>query len=118
LEKQKEEYPRLPPVKIKSEDKPLTINWSEKFESDGLAAMLASADSSLLIGSYLDVPIGQEIKNAGKVHDIIKLLKYMHMLSNVLVAVSPLLCLICWFAMTIILCAQCNFPLSGLRILI
>jgi hypothetical protein len=77
-------------VKIKSEDKPLTINWSEKFESDGLAAKLASADSSLLIGSYLDVPIGQEIKNAGKVHDIIKLLKYMHMLSNVLVAVSPL----------------------------
>lgn len=65
LEKQKEEYPRLPPVKIKSEDKPLTINWSEKFESDGLAAKLASADSSLLIGSYLDVPIGQEIKNAG-----------------------------------------------------
>jgi len=27
LEKQKEEYPRLPPAKIKSEDKPLTINW-------------------------------------------------------------------------------------------
>ncbi|WJX71931.1 hypothetical protein P8452_55869 [Trifolium repens] len=65
LEKQKEEYPRLPPVKIKSDDKPLTINWSEKFESDGLAAKLVSADSNLLIGSYLDVPIGQEIKNAG-----------------------------------------------------
>lgn len=64
-EKHKEEYPRLPPVRIKSEDKSLTINWSEKFESDGLAAKLASADSSLLIGSYLDVPIGQEIKNAG-----------------------------------------------------
>jgi hypothetical protein len=79
LEKQKEEYPRLPPVKIKSEDKPLTINWSEKFESDGLAAKLASADSNLLIGSYLDVPIGQEIKNAGKllyiVHHIINFTK-------------------------------------------
>lgn len=27
-EKQKEDYPRLPPVKINSEDKLLTINWS------------------------------------------------------------------------------------------
>lgn len=64
-EKQREEFPRLPPVKIKSEDKPLTINWGEKLESDGLAAKLAGSDSSLLIGSYLDVPIGQEIKTAG-----------------------------------------------------
>lgn len=64
-EKQKEEFPRLPPVKIKSEDKPLAINWGEKFDSDGFAAKLTGADSSLLIGSYLDVPIGQEIKNAG-----------------------------------------------------
>ncbi|XP_061356030.1 uncharacterized protein LOC133300490 [Gastrolobium bilobum] len=61
----KEEFPRLPPVKIKSEDKPLAINWEEKFERDGLAAKLAGADSTLLIGSYLDVPIGQEIKTAG-----------------------------------------------------
>jgi len=60
-------------VKIKSEDKPLTINWSEKFEFDGLAAKLASADCSLLIGSYLDVPIGQEIKNAGKPFSMILL---------------------------------------------
>jgi len=73
LVKQKEEYPRLPPVKIKSEDKPLTFNWSEKFESDGLAAKLESTDSSLLVGSYLDVPIRQEIKNAGKLLSVILL---------------------------------------------
>lgn len=65
LENQKEEFPRLPPVRIKSEDKPLAINWGEKFERDGPAAKLAGADSALLIGSYLDVPIGQEIKTAG-----------------------------------------------------
>lgn len=65
LENQKEEFPRLPPVKIKSEDKPLTFNWGEKFEGDGLAVKLAGADNSLLIGSYLDVPIGQEIKTTG-----------------------------------------------------
>ncbi|XP_027358460.1 uncharacterized protein LOC113867376 isoform X1 [Abrus precatorius] len=63
-ENQKEEFPRLPPVKIKSEDK-LTLNWGEKFECDGLAAKLAGVDNTLLIGSYLDVPIGQEIKTTG-----------------------------------------------------
>ncbi|KAG4941929.1 hypothetical protein GYH30_045732 [Glycine max] len=64
-ENQKEEFPRLPPVKIKSEDKPLTFNWGEKFECDGLSVKLAGADNTLLIGSYLDVPIGQEIKTTG-----------------------------------------------------
>ncbi|KAK7270677.1 hypothetical protein RJT34_26003 [Clitoria ternatea] len=64
-ENQKEEFPRLPPVKIKSEDKPLAVNWGEKFECDGLAVKVAGADNTLLIGSYLDVPIGQEIKTAG-----------------------------------------------------
>ncbi|KAL1356987.1 hypothetical protein HN51_008993 [Arachis hypogaea] len=65
-ENQKEEFPRLPPVKIKSEDKQLAINWEEKFERDGLSAKLSgSTDNTLLIGSYLDVPIGQEIKTAG-----------------------------------------------------
>ena len=64
-ENQKEEFPRLPPVKIKSEDKPLAINWEEKFERDGPATKLVGADNTLLIGSYLDVPIGQEIKTAG-----------------------------------------------------
>ncbi|KAG6752817.1 hypothetical protein POTOM_042855 [Populus tomentosa] len=60
----KEEYPRLPPVKLKSEDKPL-INWQEKFERDGPSSKVISADNSYLIGSYLDVPVGQEINSSG-----------------------------------------------------
>lgn len=64
-ENQKEEFPRLPPVKLKSEDKPLNVNWEEKFERDGPAAKLTSADNPLLIGSFLDVPVGQEISSAG-----------------------------------------------------
>ncbi|KAJ0047851.1 hypothetical protein Pint_16776 [Pistacia integerrima] len=61
----REEFPRLPPVKLKSEDKPLNVNWDEKFDRDGPGAKLISADSTLLIGSFLDVPIGQEINSAG-----------------------------------------------------
>ena len=61
----KEEYPRLPPVKLKSEDKPL-INWQEKFERDGPSSKVISADNSYLIGSYLDVPVGQEINSSGQ----------------------------------------------------
>ncbi|XP_023523459.1 uncharacterized protein LOC111787674 [Cucurbita pepo subsp. pepo] len=60
-----EEMPRLPPVKLKSEDKPLSLNWKENFESDGQIAKFTGMDSSLLIGSYLDVPVGQEISSAG-----------------------------------------------------
>ncbi|CAK9312326.1 unnamed protein product [Citrullus colocynthis] len=64
-ESQKEELPRLPPVKLKSEDKPLSLNWKENFERDGQIAKFTGIDSSLLIGSYLDVPVGQEISSAG-----------------------------------------------------
>nr|KYP67422.1 putative serine/threonine-protein kinase dyrk2 [Cajanus cajan] len=64
-ENQKEEFPRLPPVKLKSDDKPLVVNWEEKFERDGPNSKLPGADSTLLIGSYLDVPIGQEINPSG-----------------------------------------------------
>ncbi|KAF7813479.1 Dual specificity tyrosine-phosphorylation-regulated kinase 4 isoform B [Senna tora] len=64
-ENQKEEFPRLPPVKLKSEDKSLTANWEEKLERHGPASKLAVADSNLLIGSYLDVPVGQEINPTG-----------------------------------------------------
>ncbi|XP_040998272.1 uncharacterized protein LOC121244323 isoform X2 [Juglans microcarpa x Juglans regia] len=63
-ENQKEELPRLPPVKLKSEDKSVNANWEEKFEREGSGAKLSSADNTLLIGSYLDVPIGQEINSA------------------------------------------------------
>lgn len=64
-ENQKEEFPRLPPVKLKSEEKPLNINWEEKYERDGPGAKLTGIDNALLIGSFLDVPIGQEINSAG-----------------------------------------------------
>ncbi|XP_038687356.1 uncharacterized protein LOC119986745 isoform X2 [Tripterygium wilfordii] len=62
----KEEFPRLPAVKLKSEDKPLSVNWEEKFERDEPGAkLISSADSTFLIGSYLNVPIGQEISSLG-----------------------------------------------------
>ncbi|XP_062157734.1 uncharacterized protein LOC133865358 [Alnus glutinosa] len=64
-ENQKEEFPRLPPVKLKSEDKSLNVNWEEKFERDGPGAKLTSADNTFLIGSFLDVPVGQELNSAG-----------------------------------------------------
>ncbi|KAL3642273.1 hypothetical protein CASFOL_013088 [Castilleja foliolosa] len=60
-EKQKEELPRLPPVRLKSEDKPFSIHWEEKYERDGPGTSILSADNSYLIGSFLDVPIGQEL---------------------------------------------------------
>lgn len=61
----KEELPRLPPVKLKSAEKSLTSNWEEKYDQDGLGAKLTSIDNNFLIGSYLDVPIGQEINSSG-----------------------------------------------------
>ncbi|MFQ6619367.1 hypothetical protein Gotur_000292, partial [Gossypium turneri] len=64
-ENPKEEFPRLPPVKLKSEEKSLNVNWEEKYERDVPGAKLTSADNAFLIGSYLDVPIGQEISSSG-----------------------------------------------------
>ncbi|KAF2620973.1 hypothetical protein F2Q68_00042576 [Brassica cretica] len=61
----KEEFPRLPPVKLKSEDNPLSLYCEEKFERDGSGSRPISDGESLLIGSYLDVPIGQEISSSG-----------------------------------------------------
>lgn len=64
-ESQKEEYPRLPPVRLKSEDKPLSANWEERFDDEGPSLKLSSADTTYLLGSYLDVPVGQEISSSG-----------------------------------------------------
>ncbi|XP_071732077.1 uncharacterized protein [Rutidosis leptorrhynchoides] len=64
-EKHKEELPRLPPVKLKSEDKPSGITWEEKYQRDGPSSKNIIADSSYLIGSFLDVPIGQELSTSG-----------------------------------------------------
>ncbi|CAH2067069.1 unnamed protein product [Thlaspi arvense] len=61
----KEEFPRLPPVKLKSEDNPLSLYCEEKFERDGSGSRLINDEEALLIGSYLDVPIGQEISSSG-----------------------------------------------------
>ncbi|XP_043695290.1 uncharacterized protein LOC122645936 isoform X2 [Telopea speciosissima] len=61
----KEEFPRLPPVKLKSEDKPVNIHWEEKFDHYGHEAKLNNLDTTTLIGSFLDVPVGQEINSAG-----------------------------------------------------
>ncbi|XP_010428273.1 PREDICTED: uncharacterized protein LOC104712958 [Camelina sativa] len=61
----KEEYPRLPPVKLKSEDNPLSLYCEEKFERNGSGLRLINDEEALLIGSYLDVPIGQEISSSG-----------------------------------------------------
>ncbi|GMH16096.1 hypothetical protein Nepgr_017937 [Nepenthes gracilis] len=62
---QKEELPRLPPVRLKSEDKSLIGNWEEKFDHDRSCLKHNSADNTYLIGSYLDIPVGQEISSAG-----------------------------------------------------
>ncbi|KAG9457647.1 hypothetical protein H6P81_002155 [Aristolochia fimbriata] len=61
----KEEFPRLPPVKLKSEDKSVGIQWEEKVDRHGSGIKMSSTDNSFLIGSYLDVPIGQEINSSG-----------------------------------------------------
>ncbi|XP_017698198.2 uncharacterized protein LOC103706777 isoform X2 [Phoenix dactylifera] len=62
----KEEMPWLPPVKLKSEDKPVTINWEEKFDYHRLGMKPPGADNTISMGSLLDVPVGQEINLSGE----------------------------------------------------
>ncbi|XP_058108442.1 uncharacterized protein LOC131251623 [Magnolia sinica] len=64
-ENRKEELPRLPPVKLKSEDKSANIHWEEKADRRGSGMKMTSEDNTFLIGSFLDVPIGQEINSSG-----------------------------------------------------
>lgn len=64
-ENQKEELPRLPPVRLKSEDKSFNIQWEEKYERDGLGPKILDTEDTYLIGSFLDEPIGREINNSG-----------------------------------------------------
>ena len=56
----KEELPRLPPVKLKSKEKPLNTSWEEKFEHEGPASKIAVVDSAFLIRLYLDVPLDKK----------------------------------------------------------
>ncbi|KZV40303.1 hypothetical protein F511_18032 [Dorcoceras hygrometricum] len=65
-ENRKEELPRLPPVRLKSEDKSFNIHWEEKYEHDDSDAKILNADNNYLIGSFLDVPIGQDVNPSGK----------------------------------------------------
>ncbi|KAK4747154.1 hypothetical protein SAY87_026191 [Trapa incisa] len=65
LESRKEDLPRLPPVKLKSEDKLLTANWEGKHDQDGNKNDLISLENDSLIGSYLNVPVGRDIKGTG-----------------------------------------------------
>ncbi|XP_057546332.1 uncharacterized protein LOC130825230 [Amaranthus tricolor] len=65
IETQKEEYPRLPPVKLKSEDKPMSVTWEERFDEEEPGLNFSTSDSAYYLGSYLDVPVGQEISSSG-----------------------------------------------------
>ncbi|CAH8284509.1 unnamed protein product [Eruca vesicaria subsp. sativa] len=61
----REDLPRLPHVKIKSEDKSMNYTSDDKHERDVLDEKLINTENGFLIGSYLDVPIGQEIHSSG-----------------------------------------------------
>ncbi|CAH2053447.1 unnamed protein product [Thlaspi arvense] len=61
----REGLPRLPHVKIKSEDKSMNFSWEEKHEREILDEKLINPENGFLIGSYLDVPMGQEINSSG-----------------------------------------------------
>ncbi|KAJ1697253.1 hypothetical protein LUZ63_005765 [Rhynchospora breviuscula] len=62
-ETQKEDFPRLPPVRLKSEDKLVSMNWEE--EKMVKSGSKKSEDNAFMIGAFLDVPIGQEITSSG-----------------------------------------------------
>lgn len=68
-ENHREDLPRLPPVRLKSIDKLVSMNWEEKNDLHGSAMKQSSADNAFLIGSFLDVPIGQDINTSGIVVD-------------------------------------------------
>ncbi|WOL00997.1 hypothetical protein Cni_G09710 [Canna indica] len=60
----RDELPRLPPVRLKSEDKLVNMQ-EENTNNHGSGMKIPSTDSTFMIGSYLDVPVGQEINSAG-----------------------------------------------------
>uniref|UniRef100_A0A7N1A7G1 Protein kinase domain-containing protein n=1 Tax=Kalanchoe fedtschenkoi TaxID=63787 RepID=A0A7N1A7G1_KALFE len=62
---QKEDFPPLPPVRLKSEEKLLSTNWEEKFKHDEPSVKLMSGGNSFHIGSFLDIPFGQDINTSG-----------------------------------------------------
>ncbi|KAJ6848395.1 uncharacterized protein M6B38_274100 [Iris pallida] len=64
-ENHREELPRLPPVRLKSVDKLVNMNWEEKTEHHGSGTKPCTAEDAFLIGSFLDVPFGQELQSTG-----------------------------------------------------
>ncbi|KAJ3672839.1 hypothetical protein LUZ60_006213 [Juncus effusus] len=59
------DFPRLAPVRLKSEDKLVNMNWEE--EKMNKSGSRVKEENAFMIGSFLDVPIGQEISSsAGK----------------------------------------------------
>ncbi|KAK9064023.1 hypothetical protein SSX86_017895 [Deinandra increscens subsp. villosa] len=60
----KEGFPRLPHVKLKSTEKLSSLTRDEKHEHSGLGQNL-TADDSYFLGSFLDVPVDQEITSSG-----------------------------------------------------
>ncbi|KAJ6818226.1 uncharacterized protein M6B38_407785 [Iris pallida] len=65
VENHREELPRLPPVRLKSVDKLVNMEWEEKADHNGSGTNQCSADNNFLIGSFLAVPIGQELNATG-----------------------------------------------------
>ncbi|PKA62777.1 Serine/threonine-protein kinase AFC2 [Apostasia shenzhenica] len=61
----REELPRLPPVRLKSEDRLSNLNWEENTEQHVVGATHNGSDNTFMIGSFLEVPIGQEINASG-----------------------------------------------------
>ena len=68
-ENHREYLPRLPPVRLKSIDKLVNMNWEEKSDIHGSGMKQSGADNAFLIGSFLDVPVGQDINTSGIVAD-------------------------------------------------
>ncbi|KAH9288534.1 hypothetical protein KI387_032651 [Taxus chinensis] len=69
-EKPLEELPRLPPVRLESEEKNLNFSQEafergDKLDSTGSSTKATNMEGSFLLGSFLDVPVGQEIINSG-----------------------------------------------------
>lgn len=62
----REDLPRLPPVRLKSIDKLVNMNWEDKSDLHGSGMKQSSADNAFLIGSFLDVPVGQDTTSGGK----------------------------------------------------
>lgn len=68
--KTSEELPRLPPVRLKSEERNPNfsqegLDKEEKSDRTGSSAKAMNMEASFLLGSFLDVPVGQEITSSG-----------------------------------------------------